>query len=162
MQDWRVIPEFDRYSISNLGYVRNDDTGRVMLQYPNSRGTAMVGMVKNGVQYKRAIAPIVASIFLPKPPANGATPINLDGDRFNNQVENLAWRPMWFARRYHRQFRDEICVDRTIEDMDSGERFKNSREAAAKYGLLEREIQLGMLNRIPVWPTFQFFRVVRK
>lgn len=159
--DWRVIPEFDHYSVNSLGYIRNDESDRIMAQYPNTRGTAMIGFFKNGVQYKRAVAPIVAHAFLDAPPNDQATPINLDGDRFNNRATNLMWRPLWFARRYHRQFADPICVTRPIEDMDSGMQYATSRDAAVKHGLLDKEIRIGILNRIPVWPTFQFFRLMR-
>ena len=158
---WRQIPEFPNYSVSRLGYIHNDRHDRVVLQYANSRGTAMVGLYKDGVQYKRAVAPMVARLFLSNPPEDHATPINLDGDRFNNRVENLMWRPLWFARKYHRQFTNEICIPVPIEDVDSRKRFENSRKAAVKYGLLENEIRIGIMNRIPVWPTFQFFRIAR-
>jgi hypothetical protein len=159
-QVWRVIPDFPDYSASNIGYIRNDSTERIMRQYPNTRGTAMVGLVKNGVQNKRAISPIVAGLFLPKPRVGHETPINLDGDRFNNRVENLAWRPLWFARRYHVQFEHEICIASPIQDMDTKRKYENTRAAAVAHGLLEREIRIGIMNCIPVWPTYQSFRVI--
>lgn len=127
----------------------------------NQRGVIYVGLMKHGNQYKKAVAHLVAQTFL-LDPYNEAfdTVINLDGDRSNNCVENLQWRPMWFTRKYFRQFEPDAPrgFDSPIEDILSGETFDTSWQAAIKYGLLDREILLATLNRTYVWPTFQRFR----
>jgi hypothetical protein len=90
------------------------------------------------------------------------TPINLDGDRFNCCLQNLMWRPRWFAVQYNRQFRERY--DRPIEvplkAADTKEVFPNSLAAAIRYGLLERDVVLSIEHNTLTWPTYQKFEVV--
>lgn len=158
--DWKPIEEFPGYSVSDTGMVRNDSTDRIMALSPNQHGIMQVGLMRNLVQYKRGVALLVAKAFL-EPHSVFNTPINLDGDRANNHIYNLAWRPRWFAIMYHRQFfNDKRGFAEPIVETRTGELFESSWEAAIKYGLLDREILIATLNRTYVWPTFQEFRLV--
>jgi hypothetical protein len=161
MEDWCAIRSFETYSVSTLGRVRNEKLGRNMTLRVNNRGIVTVGLFKEGVQYKRAVNLLVANAFLP-PPTSLAfdAAINLDGERTNNHVDNLTWRPRWFARRYYYQFRPEAPrgFQVPVEEVKSKETFDTSWEAAVKYGLLDREIFIATLNHTFVWPTYQQFR----
>jgi hypothetical protein len=44
--------------------------------------------------------------------------------------------------------------------VDTEEMFPNSLAAACRYGLLEREVVLSVLNNTLTWPTYQRFEVV--
>lgn len=159
---WQIIGDFPGYSIGDEGQVRNDSTDRIMSLSQNQHGIVQVGLMRDGRQHKRAVALLVAYAYL-EPPALETfnAVINLDGDRTNNNYWNLAWRPRWFAVRYHRQFDGhEPCFNQPIREINTKERFKNSMDAAVKYGLLDREILIATLNRTYVWPTYQEFRVV--
>ena len=161
MEHWKEIPEFPGYSVSDMGHVRNDETGYLLTLLQNREGVVNVGMIKDKRQYKRAVALLVARAFLdpPSPPAFD-TPINLDGDRTNNDVTNLMWRPRWFAIAYARQFHTERKGIRVpIEDVNTGEHYRNSWAAATQLGLLDKEILLAIMNHTYVWPTYQIFRV---
>lgn len=161
---WRQIYEFPRYSISSEGRVRNDDTGRIMRLSENQYGIVYVGFMTRGdKQYKRSVAVLVAEAFLPDydRPEPFDTPIHLDGDKANCRADNLIWRPFWFAVKYHRQFRTGYVHIRTpIEDERTGEQFRDSLEAAATFGLLDRDIRLAIEDGTTVWPTYQRFRIV--
>jgi hypothetical protein len=128
----------------------------------NQSGIPNVGLTRNRMQHKRAVAPLVAEVWLPRPHHDAFdTPINLNGDRLNNTVPNLAWRPRWFAVRFFRQFHlPDHAVNRPIEDMKTGEMFEDSWEAVKKYGLLNHDIIIAMLNNTYVWPTYQRFRLL--
>ena len=126
----------------------------------------MVGLMryceerKKPVQYKRSLTLLVAEEFLP-PTGRPAfdTPINLNGDRTDNHYTNLMWRPLWFARKYTKQFSDDhITCAYPIEDVETREFYKNSMDAATTLGLLDVEIYLSMCNNTYVWPTGQIFR----
>lgn len=159
---WEPIPEFPGYSVSYAGAVRNDETDRILSPTINQNNVLQVGLVKEGTQYKRGVALLVARAFLPPPfPEAFNTPINLDGDRTNNHVDNLMWRPRWFAIQYHRQFYNgKRGFREPVVETNTGERFPSSWEAAIKYGLLDREIMIATLNMTYVWPTYQEFRVI--
>ena len=72
------------------------------------------------------------------------------------------WRPRWYAILYKQQFRDRYDhpLDVPIRCIGDGEKFSNSLEAARRYGLLEREVVLSVLNKTPTWPTYQYFEMV--
>lgn len=162
LEDWAPIEEFPGYSVSSQGRVRNDNFERVLTRLVNQHGIVHVGLVKGRLQYKRGVALLVARSFLPEPfPETFDTVIHLDGDKLNCRAENLMWRPRWFAIRFHQQFaRDEMAFPVPIEEIKTGERFKNSRHAVMRYGLLDKEIRTAVAAQTYVWPTYQRFRVV--
>lgn len=162
-EHWQVIEMFPEYSVSNFGNVRSNKSGRIMSTSPNQFGVVQVGLMRDGVQYHRSVPLLVAKAFLPIKPIPFDTPINLDGDRFNNHVDNLVWRPRWFAVKYNRQFRYPYHnrIDSPIVDKKTGEVSDSSIDCAIRYGLLEEEIVISILNRTYVWPTYQEFAVLQ-
>lgn len=161
-ETWVPIDRFPQYSISDHGKIRNDDTGRILVLSENQYGVVCVGLMRNGVQRHRSVAKLVAQTFIPSPARHFDTPINLDGDRHNNHVDNLVWRPRWFAVMYNRQFRRPYPnpIEAEILDPKTGEISKNSFDCATRYGLLEKDVVLSILNRTYVVPTFQEFQVL--
>lgn len=164
MTEWRKIDEFPTYSISDEGWVRHDDLGHILRHQVNQQGIPHVGLVssRDGIQYKRGIALLVAKAFLPPPfPEHFDTPINLDGDRFNNRIDNLMWRPRWFAIKYHKQFKNnERGFNVPVIETTTMQRFETSWEAATTFGLLDKEILLAFINRTYVFPTGQRFEPI--
>lgn len=160
-EEWKVIKSFPRYSVSNHGDVRRDATGRIIQQNANQFGVAYVGLMRGRTQFTRSVALMVARAFVERPLAFD-TPINLDGDRFNNRVDNLVWRPRWFAVQYNRQFREPYPypIVEPLRDIATGFEYANSFEAAVTFGLLEKDIVLSILNNTYAWPTYHFFEVV--
>jgi len=169
MEEWQVVQGFSCYSVSTLGRVRSDieykngNSGRIISQSTNQRGVAYVGLMKNGIQHKRSVALMVAHAFIRTArPLTFNTPINLDGDRLNNCVENLLWRPLWFARKYFCQFHEPHArIPRPIVEVKSELVYENSWAAALTHGLLDEEIFEAMRDKTYVWPTFQQFEVLR-
>jgi len=162
MEMWAPIKEFFGYSVSDVGRVRNDDTDRMLALCVNQTGVVHVGLTRGKKQYKRSVALLVARAFLPFPKESRFdTPIHLDGDQRNNQVENLMWRPRWYAIRYQHQFTmapQGFSVP--IVETHTGEEFPTSWDAAIKYGLIDRDILLAIQNKTFVWPTYQFFKTI--
>jgi hypothetical protein len=163
MTEWREIVEFPGYSVSNTGFVRNDVTDRIMRQTPNTHGIPIVGLVKLGEQQKRSVSVLVADAFVTTARSlKFNTPVHLDGDKFNNHMDNLVWRPRWFALQYRQQFAPGAIrqgFNRKIQEIKSGEIFETSWHAVVKYGLLERDIVISILNQTYVPPTYQTFRL---
>ena len=163
-ESWKFIDFFPGYSISDRGQVRADKSGRFLALNDNQYGVVQVGLMRNGLQYHRSVPLLVAKAFLPEVAGPFDTPINLDGDRHNNRVENLAWRPRWFAIKYNQQFRYpfENPIQAPVVDLKTGEVSENSLECAKRYGLLEQDLVLSILNRTYVWPTYQEFGIVQE
>lgn len=162
MQDWREIVGFSGYSVSDVGVIRNDDTGRIMRTYRNTRGIETVGLMYRGEQHKRSVALLVADAFiLTARSLQFNTPINLDGDRFNNRADNLAWRPLWFARKYHQQFvRGSQGIWAPVQNEQTGEVYPSTWDASIAKGLIERDLVMAILNRTYVFPLYQTFGVL--
>lgn len=164
METWKTIREFPHYSVSNQGRVRNDDTGRFMALTRNQQSIIQVGFYNQGIQTKRSVAVLVAKHFLEAGNEIFDTPIHLDGDRSNNAVNNLMWRPRWFAYKYHMQFKRYAIhhIYAPLVDRHSGETYQDSRECAIHNGLLEEDLVLAILNRTYTWPTYQMFEVYQE
>lgn len=162
---WIEIENFDDYSVSNYGRVRSNKSERILITYENQSGLVQVGLMRDGYQRHRSVPLLVAKAFIPQPSGPFDTPINLDGDRHNNHVSNLMWRPRWFAIKYNRQFKYDDgfpSIESPIQDIKSGQISANSVECAKRYGLLEKELIFSILNSGYVWPTYQQFRIVEE
>lgn len=159
---WKEITNFEHYSISTFGRVRAEKSGRILELNQNQFATVYVGLFREGTQYHRSVALLVAKAFMPRKFEAYDTPINLDGDRWNNRVDNLVWRPRWFAIRYNQQFRIPYIhpIPTPIKDLKTGEVSENSFACATRYGLLESDLVLSIWNRTYVWPTFQEFGIL--
>jgi hypothetical protein len=159
---WKEIEDFPGYSVSDYGNVRTDKSGRILVLTENQFGLLQVGMMRDGEQRHRSVPLLVAKAFLPELTGPFDTPINLDGNRHNNHVDNLAWRPRWFAIRYNQQFKYpyENSILAPVQDLKTGEISENSFACAQRYGLLEHDLVLSILNRTYVWPTYQEFGIL--
>ena len=161
---WQQIEHFPEYSVSNYGSIRSDKSGRILQLNLNQYGLLQVGLMHDGEQKHRSVTLLVAKAFLPQPSGPFDTPINLNGNRLDNFVGNLAWRPRWFAVKYNRQFRHPYTdpIPLPIIDLKTGEVSENSLECAKRYGLLEEDLVYSINNRTYVWPTYQEFGVVEE
>ena len=79
-----------RYTITNIGFVINDDTGRIQIPYTSNRGYLIVNLSYKGKRKKVSIHRLVATYFLDNP--NNLPEVNhKDGNKNNNSVTNLEW-----------------------------------------------------------------------
>ena len=163
MEEWKEIDGFPDYVVSSMGNVKRSSTGRVLAYKVNQYGVVYVGLMRAYKQRQRSVALLVANAFLERPSEVMDTPINLNGDRYDNRVVNLAWRPRWFAVHYNRQFKHpyENPITEPIVDYHNHVVYANSNHAAIQNGLLERDVVLSILNNTVVWPTFQKFMLVK-
>lgn len=161
IDDWVPVDGFPGYSINTLGQVRRDSSTRLLVPRFNEDGVPYVGMMRGWQQCMRSLPRLVARTFLDSPSEIFDTPIQLDGDPNNCRVDNLMWRPRWYAVRYKRQFRQRYDnpVNKPVRAVKERERFPNSLAAACRYGLLEEEVVQSIYKRTPAWPTYQRFEI---
>lgn len=161
---YEAIPDFPAYMVSDEGTVMNKYTERVLALTVNRSNVVQVGLMRDGKQHKRGVALLVARAFLDPPvPETFDTPIHLDGDYLNNHVDNLMWRPRWFAIKYqmqHNTYSGFPANPHKLIEINTKMKFKNSWEATTRFGLLEMDLIMSMSNRTYVWPTYQQFRVL--
>jgi hypothetical protein len=162
---WAEISDFPGYSVSTHGRVRRDKTNTYATPSIKQGGLPIVGLSLNNQQCKRSLPLLVATAFVPRPSDELQreafnTPIHLNGIRTDNRYCNLAWRPLWFARKYTAQFNDgHPTILEPIEDVEAQIVYATSMTAAIDNGLLDFEIVNSMEMNIYVWPTGQVFRL---
>lgn len=154
LERWAEIHEFPNYMVSDQGRVKNRKTDRMVTPTVNARGASVVGLMCEGKQYKRSLALLVASHYVPAyPNPVFNTPTHHDHDRQNNHFQNLSWRPLWFAREYGQQLiHMRYTYPNPIVEVESGMKFNNSLEASNHYCVLDKDIVFAILNNGRVWP----------
>ena len=91
MEQWRTIKGYDgRYIVSNTGRVKNAITGRELKQETHHCGYLRVHLCGKEKSGMLRVHRLVAESFIPNP--EGKPQVNhIDGDKRNNNVENLEW-----------------------------------------------------------------------
>lgn len=160
MERWKPVDGFENYHVSSHGRVTAaSPRDRMLSPHRNQRGILSVILTKDGKQYRRSVAGLVARAFVPSSEYGELfdTPMHLDGDKDNCLYSNLVWRPRWFAIRYHRQFKDPVppaWLDPVV-DLNSGITYDSLYTAAVTHGFLMKGLfpnKDGMIERVP-WPT---------
>lgn len=114
----------------------------------NRQGIVMVNVMSDEGQKTRSVALFVAQAYLAPPPEEYNSIIYLDGDRTNCSARNLAWRPRWYATRYHKMFKEDP-YNMSVMIEETGEVFPLLRDACVKYGLDEKYTYIDILNGDP-------------
>lgn len=83
MEIWKEIPDLKGYSVSNKGRIRKDSTGQIMVLSKNG-GYCRITITKH-------VHRLVADAFLEKPDEEKCWVDHIDGNRSNNDVDNLRW-----------------------------------------------------------------------
>lgn len=78
------------YSVSPLGDIRNDKTGRILKPTAKKDGYCIVVLFINGIRRTLYVHRLVASVFIPNP-LNKREVNHKDGNKGNNAVQNLEW-----------------------------------------------------------------------
>jgi hypothetical protein len=90
MEEFKKIDEFDNYSISNLGNVRNDEMGTFKKACKNSGGYLFVGLSKNGIRQMFLIHRLMGIAFIQN--INDYKELDhINRDKLDNRIENLRW-----------------------------------------------------------------------
>lgn len=94
MEEFKVIKEFERYSVSNKGNVINNITGHKISSRKASNGYMRVNLRKGNCKYEKpktaSVHRLVAEAFLV--PIEGKNYVNhINGDKTDNAVKNLEW-----------------------------------------------------------------------
>jgi len=90
--EWKKINDYDNYSVSNEGQIRNDKTGRILKQYGARGGYAQVTLSKDGKTKTKYVHRLVMETFKPNDNPQKFTDINhIDYNKSNNSLDNLEW-----------------------------------------------------------------------
>jgi len=89
-EEWRQINEYNNYSISSFGRVRNNKTGRILKPSVNGGGYLLVSLTKNKVSKHLSIHRLIGIHFLPNW-ENKECLDHVNRDKLDNRIINLRW-----------------------------------------------------------------------
>ena len=91
MENWKKIPGWERYSVSDQGRVRNDKTGRILKAVKKkTNGRHNVNLYRDGEREQLLVYRLVLMAFV-GPCPEGMEACHNDGNRLNNRLENIRW-----------------------------------------------------------------------
>jgi len=90
MEQYLNIKDFENYSISNFGNVKNNLTGRILKTSFGGDGYKIVSLSKNGKKKNVKIHKLVSEHFLLNP-ENKLCVDHIDNDKTNNNFSNLRF-----------------------------------------------------------------------
>jgi len=91
MTEWRSIPGFLSYLVSDDGRVWSHLTSKELRQTLNAHGYFCVSLRRNGETKCVKVHRLVAMAFLPPPPHPRLDAAHNDGNSKNNHFRNLRW-----------------------------------------------------------------------
>ena len=90
-EEWRSISRYLNHQVSNIGRVRNANSGRIMKLSTNSKGYKNIQLSHKGERTNFKIHRLVALEFIPNP-MNKPSVDHIDNTaKHNNTVGNLRW-----------------------------------------------------------------------
>lgn len=116
-EEWRKIREFDNYSVSNYGRVKNDINDYIIIGALDKDGYRRVTLCNRGKQYNRPVHRLVAMEFLNNP---DKLPVvnHKDQNVTNNCVDNLEWCTVAYNNSYmdakYKRCKPVVCIETGI------------------------------------------------
>lgn len=126
--EWRKIEGFPKYSVSDTGLVRNDESGLIL-----KAGQGKVGYMVVALNCKsKAVHRLVAQAFIPNP-GNKPDVNHINGNKTDNRVENLEWASR-SENCLHACYSTKVIDSIPVMCVETGVVYKSIQEAARQTG----------------------------
>lgn len=164
LADLKPIDGFEDYLIAEDGEVYTAWKHRRIRPSLTREGATKITLYRDGQPFTKSLPLLVAKAHLynDHDPDLFDTPIHLDNDLSHNHVDNLMWRPRWFAVKYQRQYWNvEFRTSRIpVVDVQREEVYDNIMQPCQRFGLLFIDVFDSCNRGTTVFPTGKTFRYV--
>lgn len=131
---WLPIKDYENYSVSNLGNVRNNKTNKLM-KLTERGGYIGINLIRNdGFRNSHKVHRLVALAFIPNP-ENKSDVNHIDRNKTNNKVSNLNW--MTRAENNNHKFQTNIKPITTNRNKKVNRICKETKTILEKYNSIE-------------------------
>jgi hypothetical protein len=89
-EEYKKIQNYENYSVSSFGNVRNDVTNKILKPGINGHGYYHVNLRKNSKMNNVRIHRLIATAFIDNP-NNKPCVDHVDNNRLHNDIKNLRW-----------------------------------------------------------------------
>lgn len=162
MNELKTIKEFPDYGVAKNGSVYNIANQKVRRVSYTREGAVKITLFRDQKPHTRSLTKIVADTWLYNDfdPEIFDTAIHLDNDLSNNHVDNLVWRPRWFAVKYQKQYwNEEYRYSKVrVQDVKSVKIYQTMMEACQTHGYLYIDVLRSCTKGDEVYPTWRQFR----
>ena len=136
-EQWLPIQGYPGYEVSDQGKIRSDRycslQGFTKIKQPiaNAHGYLHIQLFKDKKPKNLTVASLVASHFKP-PPSVDSKIVHKDGNKQNNRVSNLEWKPLQKNRQPKRerpkpvQLTTQQIVDEVLKNAENGKPYTTS------------------------------------
>lgn len=150
--EWKKIKDYENYSISKNGSVRNDKTGRILKPCYNHTGYQVVKLYKNGKGKIFKVHSLVAEAFIPNID-NKPCVDHINTIRDDNRIENLKWCT------YKENFNNPLTVN-NYSEANKGKRL--SEEHKQKISGSHRGENNSRCKKIILLNTMEIFDYIKQ
>lgn len=135
-EEWKIIDEFPKYSVSNKGRIKNNKQGNILIGGYDRDGYRQVTLSNSEKQYNRRICRLVAKAFIPNP--NNYPIVNhKDECKDNDNVNNLEWCTVEYNNNYgHRNEK----VRKPVKCIETNIIYKGLRDAEKQTNICHSNI----------------------
>lgn len=164
-EQWRNIPDFSNYDVSNFGRIYNSKRDVIMQTSRTSFGHIKITMSADwdGKRYTRSVAQLVAQAFVAAPNYLCDHVVQLDGNLSNVMFDNLAWRPRGFAWKYTHQLKCNQPIyykNLPVMNMITEAEYDCIIDAGMSEGLLFDDIWRSTYTGAEIFPDDAVFEVI--
>ena len=153
MEYWKQVKDYPHLLVSRTGKVWTTTYNRELGQFLTNRGYLVVKLCKNKTVRTIHVHRIVAEAFIPNPD-NLPTVDHIDGNKLNNNVENLQWLSQ--SDNCRKSSKNASKPNKPIFCVETGNVYKSKAEAARKLRIPSAVMSSLLKGEFPSYHGFHF------
>lgn len=139
-EEWKFLPWTLKYSISNMGRVRNDETREIIIPQ-EIRGQPWVNLSILGIRSKHFIGKLVAGAFIPNPD-NLPNVCRKDTKTKDYSVSNLYWGRRGRPPGIKSEATYAHPGNKKVQDLETGAIYESAAAAARAIGASSGNVRM--------------------